>query len=240
MTALAPGLSSVLASSMLAAGEWKYWLPPQNSTHGDAMDSLPGVMWHLSDAWRRRHEPNIVLVHYADLSADLAGEIAQHRQHFPQRRGARHFGVPRHRADDHALVVYVDARETLDLAEVDDVGRGGETLFQSGDQRLPAGEKNGVFAIGTQLRSVVEAGRAVVVEAVHAHSPLHARQTRSGVAGIATSFTPIASVTAFMIAAGAAMAPASPQPFTPSGLCVQAVTVVSTVKFGRSSARGMQ
>jgi len=43
----------------------------------DAMDSLPGVMWHLSDAWRRRHEPNIVLVHYADLSADLAGEMTR-------------------------------------------------------------------------------------------------------------------------------------------------------------------
>jgi aryl sulfotransferase len=35
------------------------------------LDSLPGVMHHLSDAWARRHEPNIVLVHYDDLSADL-------------------------------------------------------------------------------------------------------------------------------------------------------------------------
>jgi hypothetical protein len=41
----------------------------------EALDSLPGVMWHLSDAWRRRHDPNIVLVHYADLSADLAREM---------------------------------------------------------------------------------------------------------------------------------------------------------------------
>jgi hypothetical protein len=39
------------------------------------MDSLPGVMWHLSDAWRRRHDPNVLLVHYADLSADLAAEM---------------------------------------------------------------------------------------------------------------------------------------------------------------------
>lgn len=39
------------------------------------MDSLPGVLWHLSDAWARRHEPNIVLVHYDDLSADLEGEM---------------------------------------------------------------------------------------------------------------------------------------------------------------------
>ena len=39
------------------------------------MDSLPGVMWHLSDAWARRGAPNVVLVHYDDLSADLAREM---------------------------------------------------------------------------------------------------------------------------------------------------------------------
>jgi aryl sulfotransferase len=39
------------------------------------LDSLPGVMWHLSDAWHRRHQPNVVLVHYDDLSADLAGQM---------------------------------------------------------------------------------------------------------------------------------------------------------------------
>ncbi|HEX6255523.1 MAG TPA: sulfotransferase domain-containing protein [Euzebyales bacterium] len=37
----------------------------------DALDSLPGVLHHLSDAWRRRHDDNVVLVHYADLLADL-------------------------------------------------------------------------------------------------------------------------------------------------------------------------
>jgi aryl sulfotransferase len=39
------------------------------------MDSLAGVLWHLSDAWRRRDEPNITLVHYDDLRADLAGQM---------------------------------------------------------------------------------------------------------------------------------------------------------------------
>ena len=38
-------------------------------------DSLPGVMWHLSDAWSRRDEPNIMLVHYGNLSADLEGQM---------------------------------------------------------------------------------------------------------------------------------------------------------------------
>jgi hypothetical protein len=50
----------------------------------EELDSLPGVMWHLSDAWARRHEPNVLLVHYDDLSADLAGEM---------RRIASHLGI---------------------------------------------------------------------------------------------------------------------------------------------------
>jgi aryl sulfotransferase len=38
-------------------------------------DSVPGVMWHLDDTWARRSDPNVVLVHYDDLCADLAGEM---------------------------------------------------------------------------------------------------------------------------------------------------------------------
>jgi aryl sulfotransferase len=41
----------------------------------DQLDSLPGVLWHLSDAWARRDEPNVVLVHYDDLVNDLEGEM---------------------------------------------------------------------------------------------------------------------------------------------------------------------
>lgn len=39
------------------------------------LDSLPGVMWHLSDAWARRDQPNVVLVRYEDLAADLDGQM---------------------------------------------------------------------------------------------------------------------------------------------------------------------
>ncbi len=39
------------------------------------LDSLPGVAWHLTDAWGRRNDPNVVLVHYDDLQVDLAGEM---------------------------------------------------------------------------------------------------------------------------------------------------------------------
>ena len=39
------------------------------------LDSLPGQMLHLSDAWARRGQPNVLLVHYADLSGDLDGQM---------------------------------------------------------------------------------------------------------------------------------------------------------------------
>jgi len=41
----------------------------------EQLDSLPGVMWHFSDAWRRQSEPNVVLIHYDDLFEDLEGEM---------------------------------------------------------------------------------------------------------------------------------------------------------------------
>lgn len=40
-----------------------------------SLDSLPGVMWHLADAWNRRHDDNVVLVHYDDLRTDLDDEM---------------------------------------------------------------------------------------------------------------------------------------------------------------------
>jgi hypothetical protein len=50
------------------------WLLGFMEWDGDArewLDTLPGAMLHLSDAWARRHEPNVVLVHYDDLIEDL-------------------------------------------------------------------------------------------------------------------------------------------------------------------------
>ncbi|MFI5067012.1 MAG: sulfotransferase domain-containing protein, partial [Streptosporangiales bacterium] len=38
-------------------------------------ESLPAVMGHLSGAWARRTEPNVLLVHYDDLCADLEGQM---------------------------------------------------------------------------------------------------------------------------------------------------------------------
>lgn len=55
--------------------EWlRGWIAWDADPH-EFLDSLPGVVWHATDAWSRRHEPNIVLAHYADLSSDLEGEM---------------------------------------------------------------------------------------------------------------------------------------------------------------------
>jgi hypothetical protein len=37
--------------------------------------TLASVLHHLDTGWQRRHDPNVALVHYADLQADLAGEL---------------------------------------------------------------------------------------------------------------------------------------------------------------------
>jgi hypothetical protein len=71
-------------------------------------DTLPGVMRHLSDAWVRRGEPNVLLVRYADLLADLEGQmrwlagrlaITVPEQDWPALIQAATFGRMRDRAD---------------------------------------------------------------------------------------------------------------------------------------------
>jgi hypothetical protein len=47
--------------------------------------TLASVLHHLDTAWQRRREPNVALVHYADLTADLAAELL---------RLARILGIP--------------------------------------------------------------------------------------------------------------------------------------------------
>jgi aryl sulfotransferase len=55
--------------------EWlRSWIAWDGSP-AERLDSLPGVMWHLSDAWARRREGNVALVHYDDLLEDREGEM---------------------------------------------------------------------------------------------------------------------------------------------------------------------
>ena len=59
-----PGLTEWLKS-------WMAWDGPPI----ERLDSLPGIMWHLSDAWARRERGNVLLVHYDDLATNLEGEM---------------------------------------------------------------------------------------------------------------------------------------------------------------------
>ncbi|WP_129669831.1 sulfotransferase domain-containing protein [Phytoactinopolyspora endophytica] len=55
--------------------EWlRDWID-SDAAPQDQLDSLPGVMWHLSDAWARLDAGNVILVHYDDLASDLEGEM---------------------------------------------------------------------------------------------------------------------------------------------------------------------
>lgn len=53
----------------------RQWIA-SDAAPADALDSLPGVVHHLADAWTRRAtQPNVVLLHYQDLLDDLAGQM---------------------------------------------------------------------------------------------------------------------------------------------------------------------
>ena len=82
----------------------------------DAMDSLPGVMGHAADAWARRDDPNIVLVHYDDLSTDLEGSM---------RALARRLGIDVREASWPALVEaagFTSMRANAELVAPDAAG----------------------------------------------------------------------------------------------------------------------
>ena len=55
--------------------EWLLEWIANDADPREHLDSLPGVMWHLSDAWTRRKAPNVLLLHYDNLSADLEGQM---------------------------------------------------------------------------------------------------------------------------------------------------------------------
>jgi hypothetical protein len=58
-----------------ALSDWLVEWIEDDPAPSESLESLPGVMWHLADAWERRAEPNVVLVHYDDLQRDLGGAM---------------------------------------------------------------------------------------------------------------------------------------------------------------------
>lgn len=63
------------AAGRLPPREWLLEWIDRDADPREDMDSLPGYMWHLSDAWARREAANVELFHYADLSADLDSQM---------------------------------------------------------------------------------------------------------------------------------------------------------------------
>src|SRR3954452_17374879 len=186
------------------------------------------------------------------------------RDSFPCVRAAQDIEVGGCRLDVERVGREFDADQLLYPCQVDDVGRRGQPLLHDRDQGVTAGEVFGIGALCEQRGGFVYAGGPMINRLVHdsfslfdparvlsaraaSASPRGVRyalpgmacQTRSGVAGISSRLLPIASVIALMTAADAPIAPASPQPLTPSGLPGQSVVVWFSLNEGRSSARGI-
>ncbi len=94
----------------------------------EELDSLPGVMHHLTDAWQRCDDGNVVLVHYDELRSDLEGQM---------RRLADRLGVTVPEAEWPALVeaaTFSSMRERADQVAPDPSGilRSREAFFRGG------------------------------------------------------------------------------------------------------------
>jgi aryl sulfotransferase len=55
--------------------EWLVRWVDDDSDPTRSLDSLPGILWHVSDAWSRRHTQDVVLVHYDDLLNHLDAQM---------------------------------------------------------------------------------------------------------------------------------------------------------------------
>jgi aryl sulfotransferase len=55
--------------------DWLVHWTLDETTAQQQLDSLVGVLHHVNDAWDRREDGNVLLVHYADLKADLDGQM---------------------------------------------------------------------------------------------------------------------------------------------------------------------
>ena len=111
-------------------------------------------MRHLSDAWARRGEPNVLLVRYDDLLADLEGQmrqlaarlaIAVPEQAWPALTQAATFGRMRDRAD---TLIAVPPEISADAAAFFPRGSSG-----AGREILTGEEMAGYYARATQLAS---------------------------------------------------------------------------------------
>jgi aryl sulfotransferase len=65
------------ATPPLPLREWLLSWIGQDARPQERPDCLAGYIHHAADAWSRRDAPSVVLAHYADLTADLPGEMSR-------------------------------------------------------------------------------------------------------------------------------------------------------------------
>ncbi|WCO68491.1 sulfotransferase domain-containing protein [Iamia majanohamensis] len=90
---------------------WMAWWVATEEAPEEHLDRLPGVVHHAADAWTRRTERNVVLVHYQDLVDDLPGEMGRlagrlgievDQARWPDLVAAASFAAMRARSEDRA------------------------------------------------------------------------------------------------------------------------------------------
>src|SRR5690606_30521557 len=150
--------------------------------------------------------------------------------------------------DRHVVTGVGDLVEPGDAADIHDHVRGQEPQLHHGDEAHASRHHLGELGAGERRHRLVEAGSGDVLELPWIHQPFLplcaswiACHTRFGRSGMSMCLTPSgrnASTTALTIVWAEAIVPASPMPFTPSGLASLGVTVLLSSKLGRSAAVG--
>src|SRR4051794_17360974 len=151
--------------------------------------------------------------------------------------------MTRERTDRDRVARVADVREVVETPHVDEQRGPRKAQPQEREQRMAACEDLRVVATAEQRDRMLDRLGNLVVERSRDHccTSSSARQTRSGVAGMSMSVTPSsasASTMAFITAAGEAIAPVSPTPFTPIGFVGLGVTVRWSSQRGNSAAEG--
>src|SRR5262249_45471365 len=140
--------------------------------------------------------------------------------------------------------------ELLQAAEVDQQVGQGHAQVEHRQQRLAAGNRRGGRAVERQRgarfghrlgRDVIERRRLHASASRMRRARSIASATRRGASGVSLKLAPIsrkASATALAIAAGGAIAPPSPNPFTPYSVVSAGVTRCAMRTSGISGAHG--
>src|SRR3954470_14710495 len=72
-----------------------------------------------------------------------------------------------HGADHDRTALQLDAGETFDLTEIDDVGGLGEPELHHRDQRVATGQQLRLGKLGQQIGRLTDRGGAVILEFIH-------------------------------------------------------------------------